>query len=296
MRNIEKVLVKNNKKEILDELFNQAYTVSLVKYESFEGRSSIRKEGHYISLEKLSDKQLSRTHVVFRMFYTIEKLVKKKFIGEVTQLDTENNLQEGRTYLLEVLNKYINGDFNDKIEEALVINDINDFKRIVKDNDLNRRMCNFIIKATENKLKNHIRRNNNVDSYFDSNSNTFKNIDFIYLDSVVEGADGETRLHELIADENAVIDKENKMNLYKYIFKNYINSSLLTKSQLDFFYEVSDNAIIDGKVIVSERYDRKLVYKYKNTILKRLEKVLQNDENIGKILDEKGNVRKYFLK
>lgn len=295
MRNIEEVLKINTQNEIIDEIFNQVYKVELTKYDRFNG-ASVRTDGYYISLPTMSKAQIGATHPIFRMFYTVEKLALKVFIGDTNETDIESNKQFGRLYLVEALNMYLEGDFNKHVEKALKIYHIDNFKDVLRDKRCCSKLCNFLIKRVENKMRDLIRKSN-VDAYYDSKSRKFKKNSYIYLDAEIEGNDGDMMVqHEVVADEFAVIDKETKMNLYKYIYENYIeDTDLLLNRQKEFFKDMSENARIDGKVVVCEGYSKQQISRFKKDILKRIEKAIADDENIEKIIID-GKIVKYFLR
>ena len=165
MFDIVRVIGKETKEEIIEELFNQTYIIKseflrdntaqledakkALEKDGFDegyienytlGMSRERITGFYIQLPRnLSQNVMSEINPIFRMFYTCEKESKKIMIGEETSLDTENILQNARLYIIECLHELIDGKLNSKLENKLKINSLNDFRLILLDETLSRR-------------------------------------------------------------------------------------------------------------------------------------------------------------
>ena len=330
MFDIGKVILKETKEDIIEELFNQTYVVKseflrdntsqladakkALEKDGFDeayienytlGMSKERITGFYIQLPKnLSENVMSDINPIFRMFFTCEKESKKIMIGEETSLDTENILQNARLYIIECLHELIDGKLNSKLENKLKINSLNDFRIILLDEKLSRRLSNFIIQYVRFKLINITKSNNYPDFEFIWDKlyqkYIFKKINKVYLDKKFNEEDDED-MHQIIEgvieeDEFDIAEDTEEVDdntFIRYVVLNYINKGELTNKQQEFW----DSALrlgISSKEL-KEIYSKQQINHFKKQILIRLENKLEKDPNVAFLPGRKiCRWRKYF--
>ena len=257
-----------NVSEVLDGLTNEVYKIDA-------------KEEVSIRLHKKTNKQIYNLNAFYRLFYRTEEKVIKMFTSNSNKDDIENFLQEGRTILLEVLTDYLEGRFNDRLNEDIRVYNIEDFKGIAADKELGQSAYNFLLTTIINRLKNFKQRENMVDYYWDNKEKKYKPNQYYFLDRETENDEGYTENgHDKVADKNSDFTQDIKEGLMGYILRNYLDR--LTKSQIDFIEDVSKEGYIDGFIIVHSKYSKQQIYQYKKQILKRLEAAIGEDIRIVK--------------
>lgn len=257
-----------NMSEVLDGLTNEVYKIDA-------------KEEFSIRLHKKTNKQIYNLNAFYRLFYRTEEKVIKMFTSNSNKDDIENFLQEGRTILLEVLTDYLEGRFNDRLNEDIRVYNIEDFKGIAADKELGQSAYNFLLTTIINRLKNFKQRENMVDYYWDNKEKKYKPNQYYFLDRETENDEGYTENgHDKVADKNSDFTQDIKEGLMGYILRNYLDR--LTKSQIDFIEDVSKEGYIDGFIIVHSKYSKQQIYQYKKQILKRLEAAIGEDIRVVK--------------
>ena len=330
MFDIWKVIGKETKKDLIDELFIQTYVVKseflrdntsqledakkALEKDGFDevyiknytlGMSKERITGFYIQLPKnLSQNVMSEMNPIFRMFYICEKESKKIMIGEETSLDTENILQNARLYIIECLHELIDGKLNSKLENKLKINSLNDFRIILLDEKLSKRLSNFIIQYVRFKLINITRSNKNPDfeCIWDKHEQKyiFKKINKVYLDKKFNEEDDEDmyQIIEGVIEEDEFdiaedIEEEDDNTFIRYVIQNYINKGELTNKQQEFWNDALKLGLSSKQV--KEIYTKQQINQFKKQILIRLENKLEKDPNVTFIPGRKiCRWRKYF--
>lgn len=315
MFNIYEVINKESKKEIIDELFNQVYSVKgevlrdttvqledakkelakqgfdadyIKNYKLAASREKIT--GFYIHLPFISNEKMDNLHTFFRMFYTAEKESKKIMLGDTNALDIENTLQDARLYIYECLHKLLDSKLNDKLENDLKINNLNDFRIILLDSSLSRKLSNYIITYVKFSILNIARSGSNPDfeCVWDNHQKKwiFKKINKLYLDK--PEADNSARDNyakvkdkknkdqiELIAQEE---DEDNSTTFIQYVVSNYIQKGALTTKQYEFWNDALRLELDSNEL--KEIYTKQQIHQFKKQILKRLETKLENDSNV----------------
>ena len=330
MFDIIRVIGKETKEDLIDELFNQTYVVKseflrdntsqladakkALEKDGFDeayienytlGMSKERITGFYIQLPKnLSQNVMSEMNPIFRMFYTCEKESKKIMIGEETSLDTENILQNARLYIIECLHELIDGKLNSKLENKLKINSLNDFRIILIDEKLSKRLSNFIIQYVRFKLINITRSNKNPDfeCIWDKHEQKyiFKKINKVYLDKKFNEEDDED-MHQIVEgvieeDEFDIAEDTEEIDdntFIRYIVLNYINKGELTNKQQEFWNDALRLGL--SSKALKEIYSKQQINQFKKQILIRLENKLEKDQNVAFLPGRKiCRWRKYF--
>lgn len=315
MFNIYEVINKESKKEMIDELFNQVYSVkSEVLRDTTAQLEDAKKElakqgfdadyiknyklavsrekitGFYIHLPFIANEKMDNLHTFFRMFYTAEKESKKIMLGDTNALDIENTLQDARLYICECLHKLLDSKLNDKLENDLKINNLNDFRIILLDSSLSRKLSNYIITYVKFSILNIARSDSNPDfeCLWDNYQKKwiFRKINKLYLDK--PEADNSARDNyakvkdkknkdqiELIAQE---YEENNSTTFIQYVVSNYIQKGALTTKQYEFWNDAL-RLELDSKEL-KEIYTKQQIHQFKKQILKRLETKLENDSNV----------------
>lgn len=269
---INGVINKESKKEIIDEIFMQVYNC---KTTYIHNKREV--DGFNINLPALSYSKRNELHPLFNVFYNLEDKSKKIMLGDVNTLDVENTLQNIRLFIVEYLNELLDGKFNEKLEVDLRIRNLNDFRILLLDKNLSKKIAGHMFNCVVFKIRHIAESNANPDFAYIwdkiDKKMVYEKINKEYIDKKDENGDTLE-----IADE--VIEEDNSTTFIQYVIENYIHKGALTNKQQQFW----NNCLQYG----DKHKNLKHVYKneseirqYKRQILKRLEQKLGNDENVA---------------
>ena len=265
MIDINDILRANTIDEIINIIFLSVYNQN----ESY---------GYSIELKKMEKEEFNKLHRFYKLPFLVEKKAKDIILGETNISDNENRLQESRYILIKALKDIFTGSKNDKLENDLKINSIDDIKRIAKDKELTRRLCNYIFLYVELCLKTYTHKKDNPDYEYIRKDNQYKKINYVYLDKAID--EDENKIIQIPYEE--ITNSTGEMT--KYILKEYFK--YLTNKQQIFVKNAIEFGIIDGKI---RNYQNEILYTkqdiqyYKNSIKKNLEKKIEQDINIDSI-------------
>lgn len=293
---VDFLLEANSIDDMIARIFEGGYKVKYFDYWKAKKRTSL---GYYISLDNLSKKQFDSMHSFYRLHYNCNKKISKIFLGDTNSSDYESNQAEIRLYLYEALRMVFYGENNDKLEESLKINSLDDIKSIIKSQNKSKRLCNYIITIVENNAKYKSKQKDNPDFNYNHSTKKYEAIYYNYLDNTLYETENEKGMKVInktwleLDKKSNIMAEENKCGEFAtYIFENYMNNEVLTPSQMKFIstyliYETSsDGAIYDDEN--NQLYSKQHVYKMKNEIKKRLLKQIEEDEIIKE--NEKGRL------
>lgn len=274
---IDKLLKLESAKEIVDEMFNQYYTVRDSKHEVYSGRN-IKTLGHYIKL--IYDKY---EHPFDCLAKVAEKYVYEFYDNDRDKMNIEDFLQDIRLDLYETLLKLAEGNM-----KGFEINNIDDFKALLQNDKESERAKAYICRSLKSNL---YKRNMCEGKLTGSSSNTYgyrvqenyerkivwKKLDWFFIDANIN------RNSEDI-DENSVLDMhfykkeleksgEQGESIIKYILENKDN--IFHKKQLDYLNYILSGG--DVKEYRDTKYDTSQAHYF--IVKKALEK-LKNDKNI----------------
>lgn len=292
--NLNELLKLNTTKEIVDEMFNQFYTVRYEKYEKFKGKT-FKTVGHYIKVVYDKDE-----HPFDCLARRAEKYVYEFYNNDRDKMNMEDFLQDIRLDLYEMLLKLANGNIN-----GFEINNIDDFKELLQNKEESERAKAYILRSLKSNL---YKRNMCEGKYNSSSSHTYgyrvqkdckrkiiwKKIDWFFVDENIKRNDEDE------IDENSVLDmhfykieleknSDAGESIYKYILENKDN--IFHKKQLDYL-----NYILSGGDIKEYRdtkYDTSQAHRF--IVKKALEK-LKNDKYVYIINNQLRIKQKDFLK
>lgn len=270
------VLKKESLESIVGSFFEQCYVIK-------DNDSRICKNhedrGFYIDLVKVKD--IKDIHPFFKMHYICRTSAKNIFLSDTEMSDREDKEGWARLYLLESLKSVFAGDRNDKLEDELQINDVEDIKLILQSENKSKRLANYVLKEVENKLRALVKNKSNPNYSFNSKENKFEKIGYLYLDKSInddESLDNHSRLLDLS------LEGFNDSNLSGYICKNYLKYCTNIQKQFigDFLmYGVAEDGCIydlENKLLHRKQY----ILSFKKNIRDRLEKLINDDLEIEK--------------
>ena len=261
---IENILVAKNVDEFIELLFREVFEVRTKQY--YKGELY---EGFNIQLPKIKKSNFKEMHGFFKMFYMAESKAKKIFLGDNNKYDYENYRQQSREFLFEGLYAVLHGKHNEKLENDLKINSVEDIKRIVQNKKLTIKFTNYILTFVQMKLRELSQSKSNPDFYYDPKEG-YVPIYYNYIDSEEENIQ--------IEDKGS----ENKSGEFTEYFFNNIFPSLSINQQM-FIHDALEYGIFEqeirdykGKLL----YDKDQIKNYKRNIRKRMDKILNEDTRI----------------
>lgn len=277
-RNINKVLEKETVEEIIEEIFKQALTVRYFN----KNNNAV---GLYTSIENVEDKNL---HSIFKIFHVSKKKASKLIRGDINNTDKEGNESQVLEFIYIVFKNVFTGEKNDKLEELLKINSVDDIKRILQSEVLSKRLANYIITYVELLIQTYIKRKDNPDFYIEKRK--YVPVYYNFVDArtdLKEKLEEESYEHlinskgEILTEEELDELKNQNNELTEYIMENYIDK--LTGKQKEYIknflkYSNQEKRIINHNNDVL--YSSRSAYYFNNRLKIMLEQLLEQDENI----------------
>ena len=262
---IENILVAKNVDEFIELLFREVFEVRTKQY--YKGELY---EGFNIQLPKIKKSNFKEMHGFFKMFYMAESKAKKICLGDNNKYDYENYRQQSREFLFEGLYVVLHGKHNEKLENDLKINSVEDIKKIVQNKKLTIKFTNYILTFVQMKLRELSQSKANPDFYYDPKEG-YVPIYYNYIDNEEENIQ--------IEDNKGSENKSGEFT--EYLFNN-IFSSLAINQQM-FIHDALEYSIFEqeirdykGKLL----YDKDQIKNYKRNIRKKMDKVLNEDTHI----------------
>ena len=261
---IENILVAKNVDEFINLLFEEVFEVREQSF--YDGELYYN---YHVQLPKVQKKNFNNMHGFFKMFYIAESKSKKMCLGDNNKYDYENYKQQSREFLFEALHVVLHGKHNEKLENDLKINSVEDIKRIVQNKKLTIKFTNYILTFVQMKLRELSQSKANPDFYYDPKEG-YVPIYYDYIDN--------EELNIQIEDKGS----ENKSGEFTEYFFNNIFPSLSINQQM-FIHDALEYGIFEqeirdykGKIL----YNKDQIKNYKRNIRKRMDKILNEDKNI----------------
>lgn len=305
---LDGALYDENKKGIIDEMIRQCFEFKEVTIR--EKGQDVRVPGMYDPLAN-NNKNLMGAYIKNKLvgekespwdtyFLVAQKIYNNSFKSGVAKTDYKNHISEGRYEAINKLIELSKGQYNESFKRLMnfEINNVNDFKTMLKDNELSVSICNYLLKAIQSKSRRLAILGRHPDKLVKQKiingkaENIAQYFDFLFLDKPVY-ENGETS-YEVITDELAndniekidndvetVINSDDKLlgtyedliddntleSIFTYI--NYNKTNILSEARLKYL----KNRLKKGCI---KRID------YETSIIKAIEKDLNNKNFILK--------------
>lgn len=262
---MQRLLNCKTEKEIINTIFEVAYNE---KYMQVYEKKII--DGYYIELKNVDPNKFNELHPFYKLPFVVESKGKNIILGDTNISDNENRLQEARGTLSYVLFSVFRGANNDKLEDKLKINSVDDIKRIIADDRLSKKMYRYILKYVDLSLRTYTHQKSNPDYIFSNNE--YKKIEYEYLDN-----DSEENTIQLEYKEN----NYRTGDMTRYILEEYFEcltnkQKLFVKAAIEFGILHQDISDHDNNII----YTKDDIKQYKRSIRKRIEGKIENDRYI----------------
>lgn len=239
------ILEKNTVKEMVDEMFNQFYTVRYTKHEDWKGTAKTI-YGHYMRTRR--SVRDGNEHAFDLLAHTCEKYTREFYDNDRDRMNIEDFLQDSRLDLYEILLKLGNGKI-----KLFEINSVYDFKSLLLDKEKSMQARSYILKSLKSNM---YKRNMGEGKLNPASSNTYgirvqkngvrkivwEKLKWMDIDKKVECKDDdvENTVLEMHLLKNSMLNNdidnlfiENGSNsIYKYILENKDN--IFVKKQLDY--------------------------------------------------------------
>ena len=220
-------------------------------------------------------------------FRTCQKVYFNEFKNEICKNDFEGYMSEGVLKGIELLCDLVDGKFNNRIREIfdIEINSVEDFKNILKDENLSKGICNYLISAVKNDAKSlaYYGKNPIWCTYKNKNSQELKYFSYIYLDKPVKKDSDEIGYDFMGLTEEESYDKEldkideiievkdiekKEDGIYNFIIQN--KNKILTERQIEYIEDY-----IDG-------VEKNRIFNFDKFIASRILDYLHNHRNCFK--------------
>lgn len=286
--------------ESIDDMINRIfYGTYRVKYFNVDkSRNNKINLGYHIELPDLSKKTFDELHSFYKLHYNANKKIKKFVLGNNNKLDYESSQQEVRMYLYKTLVEVFSGSKNDKLEESLQINSLEDIKLIIKSKNRSKKLCNYILQVVEWNIRHYAERSDNPDFYYNKTSKRYTAKYYNYLDNInyeETNERGRKQINETWKelDEKVKIQKEqNKTGeLAEFIICKYLTEEILSPAEYRFVKLFLDNQLIGGALVDKQNnvvMEQSHVSHNKKRVLKRIAKLIEEDEILD--INEKGRM------